>query len=119
MRAAGPTVAVALNVAGLPVAPVALTAIVFTPRAVPRVQLPTVAMPVLFVVCVGPVIAPPPLVTLNVTLTPATPAPEASLNLTDGATLTAPPVTADWSFPALIAMMGGGVGGTTESPPPQ
>ena len=43
-----------------------------TPAAGPNVQLPTIAMPFTSVTSVGPVMLPPPAVTLKVTCTPAT-----------------------------------------------
>src|SRR5205807_2646100 len=68
--AAGPAVPVAVNVTGLPVRPAALAVRVLAPAVVPRVQVPTVAMPLEFVVCSAPVTLPPPDAGANVTLTP-------------------------------------------------
>ena len=83
-----------MNVTGLPVNPVAVALRVFAPAAAPSVQLPTVAMPALDVVGVAPVMLPPPAATANVTLTPATAFPFASVTFTDGLVLTVLPAVA-------------------------
>jgi hypothetical protein len=67
---------------------------VFAPAAVPRVQLPTVAMPAVFVNAVAPVIEPPPDTTANVTDAPSFGLLLASLTMTEGAVGTAVPVVA-------------------------
>src|SRR5205085_2398979 len=82
--AAGPAVPVAVNVTGLPVRPAALAVRVLAPAVVPRVQVPTVAMPLEFVVCSAPVTLPPPDAGANVTLTPCTGLLLASRTITEG-----------------------------------
>src|ERR1019366_7827178 len=99
-----PAVPVAVNVTGDPGSPVDVAAIVFVPGAVPRVQLPTAAMPVAVVVGAGRVTAPPPEAPANVTLTPATALPFASFTITLGAVATAEPAAALWLFPAFRAI---------------
>jgi hypothetical protein len=86
-----PGVPVAVKVAGEPVRPALVAVRVFGPAAVPRVQLPTVAMPELLVVVVAPVREPPPVATAKVTLTPETGALDASSTRTLGAMATAVP----------------------------
>jgi hypothetical protein len=96
---APPAVPVAVNVTGLPLipAPVAVAVSVFAPAAVLRVQLPTVAIPLAFVIWVPPVTLPlpPPAPGANVTLTPATGFPAPSRTSTDGGEPTALPTGAD------------------------
>src|SRR5213078_1596815 len=66
----------------------------------------TAATPLTFVVTgVVGLTVPPPDATANVTLTPATGFPFASRTITEGATGTAVPAGADWSLPALIAIV--------------
>lgn len=91
---AAPAVPVAVKVIGLPVRPVDVAVSVFAPAVAPRVQLPTVATPLAFVVCVPPVTLPPPVAAANVTLTPATALLFTSLTITDGAVATAVPAVA-------------------------
>jgi hypothetical protein len=74
----------------------------------PRVQLPTVAIPLSFVVAFGPVTLPPPAVTANVTLAPDTTFELASVTLTDGGVATAVDLDAVWLLPALIVMSAAG-----------
>jgi hypothetical protein len=69
MEAAAPAVPVAVNVTAVRL-PVAATS-VFVPAVVPRVQLPTVAIPDEFVTTEALEIEPPPLPTRNPTGTPA------------------------------------------------
>ena len=85
----------AVNVSGLPVSPVALAVKVFVPATVPSVQFPTAAIPLPLVVALPPTTEPPPVPTAKVTLIAATPLPFTSVTLTDGATLSAAPATAD------------------------
>jgi hypothetical protein len=66
----------------------------FNPATVPSVQPPTVATPDAFVVTEPPVREPPPLVTTNVTGTPAIAAPRWSFTMTEGSSVTAAPATA-------------------------
>jgi hypothetical protein len=91
-----PATAVAVNVTGLPVSPVAVAVSVFDPAVVPSVQLVVEAMPLELVVTadVGTTV-PPPDATANVTLTPETGLLFASLTITLGAMLTALPAVAD------------------------
>src|SRR5437773_7854282 len=71
---AAPAVPSAVNVTGLPVTPdpTAVAVSVFTPPVVLRVQLPTVAIPLPFVVWVPPVTLPLPAAGAKVTVTPCT-----------------------------------------------
>src|SRR5690348_18447568 len=91
MLPALPAVPVAWNVTGLPVSEPEVAVTVLGPATVPSVQLPTVAMPLALVVWVGPVMLPPPDATANVTATPGTGCPPASVTITDGAIGTAVP----------------------------
>src|SRR3989442_928250 len=59
-RPAAPAVPSAVNVTGLPVSPLDVAVSVFVPAVALRVQLPTVAIPLPFVVWVPPVTPPPP-----------------------------------------------------------
>jgi len=68
-EAAAPAVPVAVKVTELN--PLVEAPRVFDPATVPRVHPPTVATPEAFVVTEFPVIVPPPVVTANVTGTPA------------------------------------------------
>src|SRR5436189_203356 len=88
-------VAVALNVAGLPVRLVDVAVSVLAPAVVPSVQLVGEAMPLAFVVALPPDTDPPPLATAKVTDTPDTGLLFASVTFTDGATATALPAVAD------------------------
>ena len=92
---AAPAVPVAVKVTGLPASPVDVAVRVLGPAVVPRVQLPTVAIPLAFVVWVSPVPEPPPEATAKVTLTPATGLLFASRTITDGGVVTAVPAVAD------------------------
>src|SRR6185436_10024690 len=83
---------------------------VFVPAFGPSVQLPTVATPLPLVVWFPPVIDPPPLATANVTRTPDTGAPLASVTFTEGDVVSVVPGGAVWLFPPSIATaVGGGV----------
>lgn len=77
-----------LAVKTMGVSPVAPACSVLGPAALPRVHEPTVAIPVAPVVEVAPVIEPPPPVTLQVTVAPATPLPSASTTCTAGSCAT-------------------------------
>ena len=83
----------------------------FWPAADPMVQLPTVAMPLEFVVAVAPVILPPPAVTANVTDTPAIDCPLAFLTITAGRVATAVPTRTVSPPPALTALDAGVLSG--------
>jgi hypothetical protein len=61
-----------MNVSGEPESPVAEAVMVFDPPVLPRIQLPTVAIPLASVVWLAPVSEPPPLATEKVTRTPLT-----------------------------------------------
>jgi hypothetical protein len=63
-------VAVAVNVIGLPVIPVAVAVIVLLPGFGPSVHETGCAPPPSFVVCTDCTIDPPPVTTVNVTVTP-------------------------------------------------
>jgi hypothetical protein len=80
--AAAPATDVAVNETALSVPEVALRT--FAPVVGPSVHEPTVAMPLAFVVAVGPETDPPPLTTVNVTSSPATGEPFWSVTTTDG-----------------------------------
>jgi hypothetical protein len=62
---------------------------VLAPGVEPSIQLPTLAIPEAFVACEAAVTEPPPLATVNVTITPLTGSPLASVTSTAGATATA------------------------------
>ncbi len=106
---AGPAVAVAVKVTGLPETPAASTVAckAFGPALLPSVQLPTVAMPSVPVDAVPAVTLPPPLVTANVTATLATGVPPASRTITAGRTGTAVPAGAVCPVPAAAATAAG------------
>ena len=104
--APAPAVPVAVNVTGLPVSEPEVAVRVLLPAVGLSVQLPTVATPLVLVVWVPPVIVPLPGATANVTVTPVTGFPFASLTITDGGALTAVPAVADWLvglFAAIVA----------------
>ena len=92
---AAPTVPVAVNVTGEPDSVPLVAVIVLEPTVVPSVQLPTVAMPLEFVVADALVTEPPPVAIANVTLMPETGLLCASLMMTLGAVPTAEPAVAD------------------------
>src|SRR5437016_4299712 len=94
--AAPPAVPVAVKVTGLPESDPDVAVKVFEPAVALNVQLPTVATPLVLVVWLPPVIVPFPGATANVTATPTTGFPFASLTITDGGALTAVPTVADW-----------------------
>src|SRR3954451_17909016 len=78
-------------------AALAVTEFVFGPGIRPNVQLVKLAVPLPSVVTVAGLagsMLPPPVATVNVTATPATGLPSASLTITDGATATAVPMVA-------------------------
>src|SRR5437867_2865971 len=95
---AAPAVPSAVKVTGLPVIPdpAAVAVSVFVPNVVLSVQLPTVAIPLPFVVWVPPVTLPLPGAGANVTVTPCTGLPLPSCTITDGGEATALPASADW-----------------------
>src|SRR5437870_2602609 len=104
--AAAPAVPVAVKVTGLPASDADVAVNVFAPAVALSVQLPTVATPLVFVVWLPPVMLPFPGATANVTATPVTGLPFASLTITDGGALTAVPAVADWLaglFAAIVA----------------
>src|SRR5436309_2096885 len=101
MIAAAPATPVAVNVA-LSAPAVALR--LFGPAVPPSVQLPTVAIPLAFVVALPPVTLPPPAVTANVTPTPATGLLCASVTSTAGGVATALPAIALCASPALFVI---------------
>src|SRR5437867_2722459 len=92
---AAPAVPSAVNVTGLPVSPLDVAVSVFVPAVVLSVQLPTVAIPLPFVVWVPPVTLPLPAAAAKVTVTPCTGLPLPSCTITDGGELTALPAGAD------------------------
>jgi hypothetical protein len=109
---APPAVPVAVNVTGLPLIPdpAAVAVSVFVPAVVLRVQLPTVAIPLPFVVWVPPVTLPlpPPAAGANVTLTPTTGFPAPSLTTTEGGEPTALPTGAGCVTGLFAAMEAAG-----------
>jgi hypothetical protein len=92
---AAPAVPVAVNVTGLPESDPLVAVSELLPRAVPSVQLPTVAIPAALVVADAPVMLPPPNATANVTATPFTGFPAASFTITLGGVATAVFTVAD------------------------
>src|SRR5881275_3418332 len=101
---AAPAVPVAVKVTGLPVSPLDVAVRVFVPAVVLRVQLPTVAIPLPFVVWVPPVTLPLPAAGANVTVTLATGLPAPSRTITDGGEATALPAGADCVVGLLAAI---------------
>src|SRR6266498_1935159 len=103
--AAAPTVALAVNITGLPASPGAVAVRVFAPAVGPRVHDPTAAMPSAPVTSgvVGST-DPSPDATAKVTDTPATGFPLASFTITAGGIATAVPAAADWLSPARTAI---------------
>ena len=102
---AAPAVPVAEIVSGEPANPAEVAVSVFAPAMVPNIQAGLVAMPVLSVVT-APVEAsdPLPLATANVTDTPLTALPWASVTFTDGAIATAVATVALWLLPPFTAI---------------
>jgi hypothetical protein len=78
---------------------------VLVPGVAPSVQLPTVATPEALEVAGEPATVPPPLATANVTLTPFTGFPLASLTVTAGAMTTAVPAAVLCPSPAVIVRL--------------
>ena len=103
--AAAPAVPVAVKVTGEPERPLLVAVSVFVPAVVPRVQLPTVAMPAEFVVAEPPLTEPPPDATAKVTAIPETGLLFGSVTSTLGLVATAVPAVADWLLPALRAIL--------------
>src|SRR5690606_2632884 len=101
-------VPVALKVTGLPPRLPEVAVRVFAPAVLPRVQLPTVAMPLAPVTWLSPVADPPPLATAKVTATPLTGFPDASLTSTLGAVGRAVATVAVWPSPAFAAIVAAG-----------
>src|SRR5207247_6757931 len=108
--AAAPTVAVAVNVSGLPVSPGAVAVSVFAPAVGPSVHDCTAATPSAPVLTgvVGSTV-PLPVATAKVTETPLTGLPLASFTTAAGGIANAVPATADWLFPALPARVAWGL----------
>ncbi len=102
---AAPAKPVAENVL---VRPLQVAVSVLAPAVVPRVQLPTVAMPEALVVAEAPVTEPPPAVAAKVTVTPGQTLLCESLTITLGAVATAEPTVAVWLLPAFTAIDAGG-----------
>ena len=93
----------AVNVTGEPASDPLVAVIVLEPADAPSVQLPTVAMPLSFVVADALVTEPPPEATANVTLTPETGLLYSSFTITLGDVDTAVPAVADWPLPPFTA----------------
>jgi len=104
--AAAPTVAVAVNVTGLPVSAGAVAVSVFAPAVGPSVHDRTAATPSVPVMTgvVGSTV-PLPVATAKLTETPLTGLPLASFTTAAGGIATAVPATADWSLPAPTAIV--------------
>src|SRR5438093_3874350 len=83
-RPAAPAVPSAVNVTGLPVSPLDVAVSVLVPAVVLRVQLPTVAIPLPFVVWVPPVTLPLPAAGANGTDKHCTGLQPSSCTITDG-----------------------------------
>jgi hypothetical protein len=83
-----------VNVTGLPDKVPLVAVREFGPGVLPNVQLPTVAMPLAFVVALPPDTLPPPDATAKLTLTPFTGLPPASFTITLGGVATADPAFA-------------------------
>src|SRR5437762_10877565 len=103
-RPAAPAVPSAVNVTGLPVSPLAAAVSVFVPAVVLRIQLPTVAIPLPFVVWVPPVTLPLPAAGAKVTVTPCTGLPLPSCTITSGGEPTTLPAGADCVVGLLAAI---------------
>src|SRR5437667_5343870 len=103
---AAPAVPSAVKVTGLPVIPdpAAGAMSVYVTTAVLSVRLPTVAIPLPFVVWVPPVTLPLPGAGANVTVTLATGLPAPSRTITDGGEATALPAGADCVVGLLAAI---------------
>jgi hypothetical protein len=110
-----PAVEVAVNVTAPRIPEVAVRT--FAPAEGPSVQDPTVAMPDESVTTVAPVTDPPPLVTENVTDSPAIGDPRWSLMTTDGGGNTAEPATPLIDVDELAEIVVATAG--PASPPPQ
>src|SRR5439155_1231775 len=110
--AAAPAVPVAVNVTGLPESDPDVAINVFWPAVGPRVQLPTVAIPFPSVVCAAPVILPLAVPTTNVTDTPETGLPNASVTITDGGTGRVLPAGACCPLPPLGPIVAAAAGFT-------
>src|SRR5439155_19682360 len=103
-RVAAPAVPVAVNVTGLPVRPEAVAVSVLVPAVELKVHEVAAAIPSVPVVTgVVGVTVPLPGATANVTATPDTGLPLASLTITEGGSVTAVPAGAD-APPALWAI---------------
>ena len=98
---AAPAVPCAVNVTGLPASDPAVAVNVFEPAVALRVQLPTAAIPFASVVWAAPVTLPLCGPGANVTDTPETGLPNASVTITDGGTATAVPAGACCALPPL------------------
>ena len=112
---AAPAVEVAVNVTPARVPDVAVRT--FAPAEGPSVQDPTVATPDASVTTVAPETEPPPLVTENVTDSPAIGDPRWSLTTTDGGGDTADPATPLIDVDELAEIVVATAG--PASPPPQ
>src|ERR1051325_940562 len=107
---AEPAVPEAVNVTGLPVRPLAaaVRVLLLVPAAGPSVQLVRLAIPEAFVLTVAGLAGtevPPPLVTVNVTATPDTALPPASVTRTEGGAPTAVPTVALCDVEELAAIV--------------
>src|SRR5437764_411318 len=113
--AAAPAVPVAVKVTGLPESVPDVAASLLLPAVVPRVQLPTVAIPLASLIWVAPVTLPLPGPGAKVTDTPETGLPNASVTSTDGAIKTAPPAGAVCPPPPWGAIVAAAAGFTATS----
>src|ERR1035437_1942514 len=102
-----PDCAVALNVSGEPVSPVAVALTVCLPTVEPSVQLVD-ATPVALETADATLTWPPPVRMANWTVTPATAFPPASWTITLSGVASVVFTRAVWLFPPLIAMLAAG-----------
>src|SRR2546428_11893 len=99
-----PLVTVAVNPTGEPTSPPTVAVAESGPATVPRVRV-AVAMPVGSVMDDDGVIEPPPLVTVQVTVTPLTGLLLASVTLTEYGVASVAPIVSVCAFPALRAIV--------------
>src|SRR5437588_582262 len=103
--AAAPAVPVAVKLTGLPESDPDIAVSVFCPAVGPRVQLPTVAIPLASLVWAAPVTLPLPEPAAKVTDTPDTGLVNASVTITDGGVGTVVPAGAVCPLPPWGAMV--------------
>src|SRR5207248_522835 len=109
---AAPAVPIAVNVTGLPESDPDVAISVFCPAVGPRLQLPTVAIPLASLIWVAPVTLPLPGPGAKVTDTPETGLPNASVTITDGGTGRVLPAGACCPLPPLGPIVAAAAGFT-------